>query len=101
MEIIPIIKNNDDCFQFTPDNLLDNLERIGPWSAYALAEVAIEHFHPSVKKYKNDPLKLIERQVHFCNKAGNFTWHDWIVKYQKEVGYNSPNGFDKDFVNEY
>jgi len=33
-------------------------------------------------------------------KLGFKYWHEVVVKYQKEIGYNAPNGFDKDFVNE-
>lgn len=86
-------------FQFTPKNIIKNIDKIGPWSAYGLAVEAIEHYHPSVKRIK-DFQKKLEKQVYFSHKRG-FSWHDWIIKYQKEVGYYAPKGFNKSAVNEF
>lgn len=86
--------------RFKPANIIKNIHKIGAWSAYGLAEEAIEHYHPSIKRFKNDVTKLLERQVHFSQKRG-FTWHDWIVKYQKEVGYKIKGYWNKDAVNEF
>lgn len=93
--------DDDDGFQFTPENLLDNIDRLGPWSLYALAETALEYYHPSLKRYAHDPLKLLERQMHFMEKDGMKYWSDVIIKFQKEVGYYAPDGFNRSAVNEY
>lgn len=80
-------------FVFTPENLLDNLEKLGPWSAYGLAEEAIHHYHPEISEIE-DTLKRIQAQA-AVSPGG---WHDWIVKYHKEVGYEGP--FNPGAVNE-
>lgn len=91
--------DKDKRFQFTPENLIENIHRIGAWSAYGLASCALQHYFP--ESYDEggycDPMdecKLLE-------KLGCQYWEDVIVKYQKEVGYNAPQGFDTDCVNEY
>jgi len=85
-------------FIFTPDNLLDNLDKLGAWSSYGLACEAFEYYFPEYKekrdKNKDDiyfELKLLERLR--CNN-----WQCAIIKYHKEIGYKN---FREGMVNEY
>lgn len=86
-------------FLFTPENLLDNLEKLGPWSAYGLAREALQHYFPlAYDEYGHcDTLK----EVKLLDKLGCQYWQDAIIKYHNEVGYVAPSGFDPKLVNEY
>lgn len=86
-------------FLFTPENLLDNLERLGPWSAYGLASEALQHYFPDA--YDEDGYCDTCEEVKLLDKLGCQYWQDAIIKYHKEVGYVAPNGFDPDAVNEF
>ena len=85
-------------FLFTPANLIENLDKIGPWSAYGLATTALQHYFP--ESYDEEGNCPIIEEVKLMNKLGCEYWHDAIIKYHKEVGYIAPNGFDRDVVNE-
>jgi 3-phenylpropionate/cinnamic acid dioxygenase small subunit len=88
-------------FIFTPDNLLDNLDKLGAWSSYGLAEEAIYHYFPHVKRIR-DTARQIQEMCRISEVMGNYQWQDWIKKYQKEVGYKRPTGFfDEGAVNQY
>ena len=86
-------------FLFTPENLLHNLERLGPWSAYGLASEALQHYFPDA--YDEDGYCDTCEEVKLLDKLGCQYWHDAIIKYHKEVGYVAPNGFNPDAVNEF
>lgn len=86
-------------FLFTPENLLDNLEKLGPWSCYGLASEALKHYFPN--SYNEDGYCETAEEAKLMGKIGCQYWEDVIVKYHKEVGYVAPNGFDPLFVNEY
>lgn len=86
-------------FIFTPENLIENIEKIGAWSSWCLAETALQHYFP--EEFDDDGNCDVQREIELCDKIGCKYWHDVIVKFQKEVGYNTPNGFDTDYVNEY
>lgn len=84
-------------FQFTPENLMKNIDRLGPWSNFALAEIAIFHYFPKVKQ-DDDSAKEIDLMSKLCHKYEMY-WSDWIIMYHYDVGYKGP--FNPDYVNEY
>lgn len=86
-------------FQFTPENLLDNLHKLGPWSSYHLASIALQHYFPDA--YNEEGNCDIAEEVKLMDKLGCNCWADVIVKYHQEVGYVAPNGFDPLCVNEF
>lgn len=87
------MKRSDNHKEFvcTPENIIDNLYKLGAWSAFYLAEIAIKHYHPEVTEI-SDMVKLK------CDGKENTYWEDWIEKYQKEIGYKGR--FHSDYVNE-
>jgi len=85
--------------KITSENLIENLQNIGPWSTYGLASIALQHYFP--KEYDYNGFCETKREVELANKLGCQYWEDVIKKYQKEVGYNAPDGFNEDYVNEY
>ena len=84
-------------FIFTTENLLDNLDKIGGWSIYALASSALQHYFPD--EYDEDGQCETSKEVGLCHKLGCDCWQDVIIKYHKEVGYEMP--FAPEFVNEH
>ena len=85
--------------KFTPENLIENIDKIGPWSIYGLAVEALRHYFP--EKYEiidYDPSVMEELEM--VNSLGCECWQDLIIKYQKENGYDALDGFDEGFVNE-
>lgn len=84
-------------FLFTPDNLLENIHRLGPWSCYGLASKALQHYFP--ESYDEDGYCDVAEEAKLLSKLRCNYWEDVIVKYHKEVGY--VNGFDPDRVNEF
>jgi hypothetical protein len=93
----------DKSFVFTPDNLIENIEKVGAWSSYALASVALQHYFPSEYDENGNCEKGVIREIELCDMLDCKYWHDVIIKFQNEVGYKvtNPNGFSPDFVNEY
>ncbi len=77
------------------ENIIENIDKIGAWSLYGLAETAINHFYPEYKKlYSEDrPAESASIMAKLCDD-----WHGIVVKYQKEVGYKK---FRKGYVNEF
>jgi hypothetical protein len=86
-------------FIFTPENLIENLDKLGPWSAYGLASEALRHYFP--ESYDEDGNCEVSEEANLLEKLGCQYWHDVIIKYHKEVGYVAPNGFDSRIVNEF
>lgn len=87
--------------QYTPQELIDELPNIGPWSAYYLAEIALIHYFPEIKPKSEhdyiDVMILVEK----LHELGCNYWHDVIKKYQEEVGYSPKGGvFCSSLVNE-
>lgn len=82
-----------------PETLIENLPRIGGWSAYGLASEALQHYFPEA--YDNDGYLEVAEEVKLMERLGLSCWQDVIIKYQKEIGYDAPNGFSLDCVNEY
>jgi len=91
--------NINNRFLFTPENLLDNLDKLGAWSSYGLASEALQYYFPDA--YDEDGYCDTLEEVKLLNKLGCKYWQDAIVKYHTEVGYVSPNGFNPDAVNEF
>lgn len=90
-------------FLFTPENLIENIEKVGPWSAYGLASSALQYYFPDEYDEDGNCKGEVQREIELCQQLGCFYWHDVIIKFQKEVGYHvtNPNGFHPDGVNEY
>jgi hypothetical protein len=82
---------------FTPNNLIDNLDKLGPWSIYFLASEALKQFFPEV--YKNGDLSVQEEAKLMEEMLGCQHWDEVVLKYQNEIGYKGP--FNPDYVNEY
>ena len=83
-------------FMFTPENLLANIEKLGAWSSYGLASVALQHYFP--EEYDKDGYCETVKECQLLGKLGCEYWHEAIIKYQNEVGYLGP--FNSDCVNE-
>ncbi len=86
-------------FQFTPENIIENIEKVGAWSSYGLAGTALKHYFPD--EYDEEGYCEVERENELLHSLDCNYWHDLIIKFQKEVGYNAHNGFSKEYVNEY
>jgi hypothetical protein len=86
-------------FIFTHENLLANIDKLGAWSAYGLASEALRHYFPD--EYDEDGNCDTMREVELMAKMGFSKWQDAIIKYQKEVGYVAPDGFNTEVVNEF
>jgi hypothetical protein len=84
-------------FKFTPDNLIDNLDKLGGWSAYGLASEALQHYFPD--EYLEDESPSVEKEIELVKKLGLNYWDEVIIKYHKEVGYKGE--FNPGAVNEY
>lgn len=91
-DIIWLVRSEKTDIQ--PHNLLENLDIIGGWSAYYLAEIAFRHYYPELCS-----VSAINKQLDFLSDKpeNSFNWDDWIIKYQTEVGYKGP--FSRDYVN--
>lgn len=81
-----------------PENLIENLPNIGGWSTFSLAETAIHHYHPEVKEM-TCPEDITYMAQLKCDGKEDTSWHDWIIKYHKEVGYK--NELNPENVNEH
>jgi len=83
----------------TSDNLIENIDKIGPWSIYGLASIAIKHYFPN--EYDADDYCSTVREAELCTELGCMYWQDVVIKYQTEVGYKCPGGFNPEYVNAY
>jgi hypothetical protein len=83
---------------FTPDNLIDNLDKLGPWSTYGLASEALKHYFPEVYDNEDNP-PSIHQEGHLVEEIGCKSWEDVIRKYHQEVGYTG--NFDPGIVNKF
>jgi hypothetical protein len=95
------IEQQSEKFVFTPENLLANIDKIGAWSAYGLATEALRHYFPDEYDEDGNCYYGSPREAELLSKIGCSTWQDAIIKYQKEVGYVAPDGFNTEVVNEY
>lgn len=85
-------------FIFTPENLLDNLDKLGAWSSYGLASIALQHYFP--EEYDQNDGCDTNREVELLEKLGVHYWQDAIVKYHKEIGYEAHRLSNAMYVNE-
>ena len=86
-------------FQFTTDNLLANLDKLGTWSSYGLASSALMHWFPS--EYDENDNCDVNREIELMQSIGCNSWQDVIVKYHTEIGYQVEGGvFNPIAVNE-
>lgn len=76
---------------FTPENIVENLDKIGPWSMYYLAEIAFYHFFQD----EMEPKDTVERLQFMADKGD---WPGMVKKYAAEVGYTK---FKKGCVNRF
>jgi hypothetical protein len=83
-----------DKFVFTPDNLIDNYDKVGPWSNCYLAEIAIRYYEPRFNKLQRE-LRMgdVQLMAHLCDE-----WQTIVWLYHLDVGYKS---FPDGYVNEY
>lgn len=83
-------------FIFTSENLLDNLDKLGPWSNYGLSTEALQFYFPKEYDEDGDCFDGIEKEVELCRKLGCKNWTELIIKYHKEIGYKC---FNPEYVN--
>lgn len=90
-------------FIFTPDNIIENIKRVGPWSAYGLASSALQYYFPDEYDEDGNCIGEVQREIDLCRSLGCTYWQDVIIKFEKEIGYNvtNPNGFHSEAINEY
>ena len=72
-------QTTEDRFLFTPENLLENLHKLGPWSAYGLASVALQHYFPD--EYDEDGNQIGGTEM-LCTKR-NVQMYSF--KYEKNI----------------
>lgn len=86
----------DEPIVFNAENLLQKVHRLGPWSSFYLAEIAMFHYFPHIE-VKEDAIEKINEM---CRISGlfNMYWHNWVIKYHTEIGYKE---FNPDYVNEH
>lgn len=85
--------------QITPENLIENIEKIGAWSIYGLATEALQYYFP--REYDENDCCDTQREVQLLQELGFNCWQDVVIKYQKEVGYKVPDDFNLAAVNEF
>ena len=88
-------------FIFTPENLLNNLYRLGAWSSYGLACEALKYYFPDYKDKAEKHEQDIKLEVELLESLGCFDWQGLIIKYHKEIGYKRELLSNKEMVNEY
>lgn len=93
--------NYEQRFNFTPENLLENIGELGAWSAYGLAVEALMHYFPD--EYNEDGYCIgdVYHEIELADKLGCMYWEDVIVKYHKEVGYTAQSLSNEECVNQY
>lgn len=83
--------------KITKDNFTKHFDKLGGWSTYFLATVALKHYFP--KEYENEDMSVWD-EVKLCDKLGCTYWIDVINKYHSEIGYKKSD-FKEGYVNEY
>ena len=103
MEIICILSKSDPEaeFNFTPENLLDNLDKLGAWSCYGLASNALRYYFPDEYDDDGEFEPSVQLEVELMDLIGCEFWTDAIIKYHKAVGYSAHVLSNTDFVNAY
>lgn len=89
-------------FIFTVENLLDNLDKLGPWSMYALASEALSFYYPDLYNDETGECPEVMEEVELTKKLGCQYWDELVIKFHKEIGYKPLDGiFSSDYVNVY
>lgn len=92
----------DNTFVFTTENLLDNLDKLGPWSQYGLASSALAHYFPDLYDEDEGICPCVPEEAKLLVSMGHEYWSDLVIQYHKEVGYTPKDGvFCTDYVNAY
>lgn len=76
---------------FTPENLIENMDKLGPWSARVLFEEAMEHYFP--EEWGDGPKDWLFLEL--PEQLGCETWQDVVRKYHTEIGYSTLAGIDE------
>lgn len=84
--------------KYTPENVIQNLENIGSWSTFYLAEIALKHYFP--EEFDKNGDCSAGKLVMLNSKLGCDYWQDVIIKYQNEIGYDNSD-FIPEYVNEH
>lgn len=92
------MKTETKKFIFTPENLLENLDKLGAWSSYGLASSVLRHYFPD--EYDVDEYCSVEREIELLSKLDCEYWQDAIKKYHNEVGYKANQLSDTGCVND-
>ena len=87
-------------FKFTPENLLENIKILGPWSQYHLATIALEAWFPDEYDEDGNCIGDTGREAELLLSLGMQYWADAVEKYHKETGYTA-NQLESECVNEY
>ncbi len=94
------MKEQQEKFQFTTDNLLANLDKLGAWSSYGLASSALLHWFPS--EYDENDNCDTNREIELMQSIGCNSWQDVVRKFHSEIGYKPEDGnFSPMAVNAY
>ena len=88
-------------FAFTSENLIANIDKLGPWSAYGMASSALAHYFTEKYDEEKGINPSVSEEVDLMQSLGIDNWHDLIIKYHNEVGYDDGGeGFNPLFINE-
>lgn len=68
--------------KFTPENLLYRVDKIGGWSQWHLAGIALDHFFPKRRAKDN-----VLADAKLCTRMGCNYWWEVIIFYHITVGY--------------
>ena len=82
--------------EITPENLINNMQQLGPYSRFYLAEVAFKHYYGWYRgMYEIDPVQAINEM---SEKEPD--WDKLIERYHQEEGYTE-HSLNPDFVNKF
>jgi len=84
---------------FTPQNLIENISKLGAWSAYGLAIEALQYYFPNEYDFHGDCKGGTQIEAELLTELNLNSWQDVIIKYQNEVGYKCKE-FNPQVVNE-
>lgn len=84
---------------FTPQNLIENISKLGAWSAYGLAIEALQYYFSNEYDINGDCKGGTQREAELVTELNLNSWQDVIIKYQNEVGYKCKE-FNPQVVNE-
>jgi hypothetical protein len=79
-------------FLFTKENLIENISKVGVWSAYGLAQEALRYYFPDEYEEDGECLGGVQRELELLEKLGCNSWQEVIIKYHREVGYKPKGG---------